>query len=444
MRYIGNKTRLLPWLLATIRKLGVAPGLAHDAFAGTASVGRALRAAGWRVATSDIMTYSYVFQRAYVVASRRPSFAALRAGDPDVRRALRSPTLRARVAARGGTTLDAVGEYLSHWLEPEPGFVSAHFAPPARGYFTPENAARIDAVRAALHRWRAAGLVDDDAYHILLAALIEGADRSANTAGVYASYIKGWQVNSRRRVVVQPVAPLAAGPPAAAHLGDATAVARALGPAELLYVDPPYNTRQYRGYYHIPEIIARGWFDAPLRMRGKVGLLEDPSQRSLWCLRRRVRQAMRDLLAASGARHVLVSYNAEGIVTPPGDGGAAARRRRRRRGAPLHAPLSPLPRRQRPGGEDAPRERGGGAAVPRQAAVRGEGAGPRRRPVTSRRVPRLSDAYGYPCSAAPGPAGAVRGAEKALCLRREDHHGDRQAGRPAAARSGGDRQSAGG
>ena len=45
MRYIGNKTKLLPFLARTIAKLGIEPGGAHDAFAGTAAVGRALKAA---------------------------------------------------------------------------------------------------------------------------------------------------------------------------------------------------------------------------------------------------------------------------------------------------------------------------------------------------------------------------------------------------------------
>src|SRR5918912_4357872 len=125
MRYIGNKTKLLPFILRTLRRLDIAPGVAHDAFAGTASVGRALKARGWRVASSDLMTYSYVFQRAYVVAGRTPGLAALRAGDAGVRRALRSPALRER-AERGGV-LAALGEYLTSWLEPERGFVSEHF-----------------------------------------------------------------------------------------------------------------------------------------------------------------------------------------------------------------------------------------------------------------------------------------------------------------------------
>ena len=290
MRYIGNKTRLLPFLLKSLRRLGVAPGTAHDAFAGTAAVGRALKAAGWRVASSDVMTYSHVFQRAYVVAD-------------------------ARLATNGGAErLAALAAELSTGLAPEAGFLSRHFAPAGgRMYFTDENAGRIDAARAAVHEWRARGRIDDDAYFVLLAAILEGADRVANTAGVYAAYIKRWQPNALRPFTVSPEPPAAGPPGSEAHLGDAAEVARRLGPIDLLYVDPPYNGRQYGGYYHVPEIIARGWFDAAPAIRGKTGLLE-ASPRSAWCHRRRAGGALRELLAATGARHVLVSYNSEGII----------------------------------------------------------------------------------------------------------------------------------
>jgi len=70
MRYIGNKTRLLGFITSAIDRLGIQCGTAHDAFAGTSAVGRALKERGWRVASSDLITYSYVFQRAYVVAQR--------------------------------------------------------------------------------------------------------------------------------------------------------------------------------------------------------------------------------------------------------------------------------------------------------------------------------------------------------------------------------------
>src|SRR5690242_21440479 len=68
MRYIGNKTRLLPFILRTLEKEGIGAGAVHDAFAGTASVSRALKESGWQVYSSDLLMSSYVFQRAYVVA----------------------------------------------------------------------------------------------------------------------------------------------------------------------------------------------------------------------------------------------------------------------------------------------------------------------------------------------------------------------------------------
>ena len=316
MRYIGNKTRLLPFIARALDRLAIAPGSAHDAFAGTASVGRALKQRGARVASSDLMTYSYVFQRAYVVAQRAPSFADLRAADPELRRALRSARFRRAVAARGGGALHQVAEYLAKWVEPEPGFMVRHFSPDGgRMYFTAENAARIDAVRARLHEWRSKGLVGDDAYFVLLAALLEGADRVANTAGVYAAFIKSWQPNARRPLDLLVTAPVRGARGSTAHLGDAAVVAAEIGPVDLLYVDPPYNSRQYAGYYHVPEIIARGWFDERPVLRGKTGLPAGGAPRSAWCSARKVVPALDDLLAATGARHVLVSYNSDGHLS---------------------------------------------------------------------------------------------------------------------------------
>ena len=312
MRYIGNKTRLLGFITRAIDRLGISVGTVHDAFAGTAAVGRALKERGWRVASSDLMTYSYVFQRAYVVAQRAPSVGALRAGDPRFRSALRSARLRSPSESPDGA-LGTVAEYLERGLEMESGFFTAQFAN-ERMYFTPENAQRIDAIRATLHRWRQARLISEDTYYLLLAALIEGADRVANTAGVYAAYIKSWQPNALRPLELRPIVPMKGPSGSSAHLGDALDVARSLGRIDLLYVDPPYNTRQYPGYYHVPELIARGWSERAPILRGKTGLLPADGQRSAWCSARRVRHALQDLLNATGARHVLVSYNSEGLL----------------------------------------------------------------------------------------------------------------------------------
>lgn len=304
MRYIGNKTKLLSFLDAKIKKLGIAPGVAHDAFAGTAAVGRALKASGWSVHSSDLMTYSYVMQRAYVVASTVDHLDRLAASVPAVCR-----------AATNVERLKAAAEHLSTGVAPNDGFFARNFGPAGgRMYFTDENARRIDAARTTLHEWHVSGLVDDDTFYVLLAAIIEGADRVANTAGVYAAFIKHWQPNAIRDFAVVPETPVHSASRAVAHRADAMDVAASLGEIDLLYVDPPYNTRQYAGYYHVPELIARGWFGDEVALRGKTGLIDDREQRSAWCSKRQAPDALRSLLAATGAKHVLVSYNSEGVI----------------------------------------------------------------------------------------------------------------------------------
>jgi len=309
MRYIGNKTKLLPFLTGAIARLGIEPGVAHDAFAGTAAVGRALKAAGWRVHSSDLMTYSYVMQRAYVVASQVDRFQTLAKADEQV------GELFARGAADPAARLRIVAEHLSSGVRSASGFFARNFAPTGgRMYFTDENAQRIDAARTRLHDWHVSRALDDDTFYVLLAAVIEGADRVANTAGVYAAFIKQWQPNALRPFAVEAEPPIPSRARCVAHLADAELVAASLGEIDLLYIDPPYNTRQYAGYYHVPELIARGWFDGDVALRGKTGLITDDQQRSAWCSRRDAPDALRSLLAATGARHVLVSYNSEGVI----------------------------------------------------------------------------------------------------------------------------------
>lgn len=291
MRYIGNKTRLLPFILRTLGKSEIPVGSVHDAFAGTASVSRALKVQGWRVHSSDLLMSSYVFQRAYVVADR---------ADPSLD--------------------DMAGELAA--VSPREGFISRNFSPAGgseskgRMYFTPANAGRIDAARVELERWLTAGKVDEDSYYLLLAAIIEGADRVANTAGVYASYMKRWQPNARRSFAITPERPVKGAQPAQAHLIDATEAARSIGAVDLLYIDPPYNSRQYVAYYHIPEILARGWSESDPAIRGKVGLLAGEEGRSQWSHGRRVQKLFSALLAATSAAHALVSFNSEGHLSP--------------------------------------------------------------------------------------------------------------------------------
>src|SRR6476469_6556997 len=97
---------------------------------------------------------------------------------------------------------------------------------------------------------------------------------------------------------------------------DAAGAARAVGEVDLQYIEQPYNSRQYVAYYHIPEILARGWSRESPAIRGKVGLLAGEEGRSQWSHGRRVQRLFSGLLADAGAKYALVSFNSEGHLKP--------------------------------------------------------------------------------------------------------------------------------
>ena len=286
VRYIGNKTRLREFIGRVLRQRDIRGGRALDPFCGTASVARTLKRCGFSVVAADVMRYGFVFGRAYVETAVRPDCRAL---------------------------LQQLNR-----LPPIHGFITEHFTlagaggrPHGRMYFTPQNAARIDAIRS----WLAAHEAElaPDVYFGLLAGLIEAADRVANTTGVYAAWVKSYQPNAVRPLDLR-LEPVIRGNSCHAHQCDAIDLIEESEPFELLYLDPPYNTRQYPGYYHIPELIATGWFEAAPRLRGKTGLLDDKSKRSVWCSRGKAEAELERLLAAARCQHIVMSYNTEGII----------------------------------------------------------------------------------------------------------------------------------
>jgi len=305
VRYIGNKTRLLSFIQRTLKRRGIV-GSAVDPFSGTASVGHHLKRLGFRVTASDLMTYGYVFARAYVQAPALPP----------------SPGLANEVLAVDGDDAPSLGDVVAYLngLDPLPDFIHRQFSPDGsaarehgRMYFTPENAGRIDHIRNRIEEWRRAGRIGDDTFHLILAALLEAADAVANTTGVYASFVKSWQPNARRRLRLK-VPEIHVGNGCRAERKDALELVAEMEPFDLLYLDPPYNNRQYPGYYHIPELIAEGWFDSEPELRGKTGLAPDRDKRSDWSRAKKCEDAFERLIATARWRHVVMSYNDEGII----------------------------------------------------------------------------------------------------------------------------------
>ncbi len=311
VRYLGNKTKLIPFIMGAVNRVQATPGVACDPFAGTASVSAELKRAGWQVFSGDLMATSYALQVARVELDHVPGFpASLSSNGSADRRNGRTETSYQELLRRlSGVAAD--------------GFLSTHYTlggPEGRAhermYFSRENGRRIDGIRTAIRDWMRRFGIDAQSAQLLIATLIEAADRVANTTGVYASFVKTLQPNALRDLELRAITPtprVGGAGACKAFRGPATRLLETAGSIDLLYLDPPYNGRQYPAYYHIPEIIARGWWPPP-EIRGKTGLIPDGQMRSEWCRKDGAAPALQKALEAADARHVLFSYNDEGLL----------------------------------------------------------------------------------------------------------------------------------
>ena len=81
---------------------------------------------------------------------------------------------------------------------------------------------------------------------------------------------------------------------------------------DVLYLDPPYNARQYCTNYHILETIAR--YDNP-EIKGKTGLRNYDTQKSKYCSKRTVKSEFEDLIKKANFKYIFLSYNNEGLMS---------------------------------------------------------------------------------------------------------------------------------
>lgn len=336
MRLIGNKTKLLGTIEGFLADKGVTSGTFLDVFAGTASVGRHFRRQGFEVRSNDLLVGSATRQHTYIALGRYPSLTKVRALQP-VRRFLRSPAGRRALSERGpiphgATGLYEVVAYLNSQHPDVVGLFARQYSeggPGERLFFSAENGRRIDAVHGLLMEWRRAGTINESEHLLLLTSLLEAVDRVANISGTYGAFLKKLQTSARERLALRPPVLDTKGPAGKVFNEDANSLVKRL-PTDVLYLDPPYNGRQYAKNYHVIEVLAElhrielsGQDLAAYEgeIYGKGGLRPFTERQSSYCRKRKSKgkpdcaQAFYDLVTNAKAEHIVVSYSEEGILS---------------------------------------------------------------------------------------------------------------------------------
>jgi adenine-specific DNA-methyltransferase len=301
VNYIGSKHSLLLFLEQVYRKVSEGDErVACDIFAGTGAVGRRFKQLGLRVIANDLQYYSYALNRAYIGLNETPAFDGLRTTFPE---AFARPK-----SLLGGDEEDVLSFINS--LPGVEGFLARNYSPKGdRQFYTIENAEKADAIRLALEEWKQSRLITEDEYFYVLCSLIEAIDAVANTASVYGAYLKKFKASALKPLQLRPLALTNHVTGCEVFNTDSNELIETIE-CDVLYIDPPYNHRQYGANYHVLETIAK--YDEP-SLVGRTGMREYP--RSRYCQRKAVKEAFTHLVGKARTRHILVSYNDEGLMS---------------------------------------------------------------------------------------------------------------------------------
>jgi len=355
MRLIGNKTKLLSSIEEFLRNRGYRSGTFIDIFSGTASVGRHFKKLGYRVISNDILSSCYSQAVAGIEVSRYPDFrkflharrraisssrfqdSFLREQEFEFVRDWESGRNSSRRSRRRRTALRKEAlplrqaiHFLDRFAQPREGLIFRNYCPGGphrRMYFRDEHGRKIDGILEVLREAHRSRFLDHGELHLLLVALIDAADRVANISGTYGAFLKKWQTNTRGELRLEPPPVIESTLQNEAHQVDSNRLIRRLE-GDILYIDPPYNRRQFAANYHILEILAEHHRIDNLRkyeegLYGKTGLRPYQDLKSLYSIApggRGARDgdvytALSDLILSSSSRCVVVSYNEEGILS---------------------------------------------------------------------------------------------------------------------------------
>lgn len=293
MRYIGGKSLQLNNINDVIKTEISSVSSVVDLFAGSAVVSQNFKSSGYKVISNDFLFFSYVFQRCYIGLNKKPCFKNLGIADP----------------IKYLNELETDDSEFSV----EKCFIYNNYSPVngcERMYFQPINALKIDMVRLTIQKWFDQKLVDDDEFYYLLASLIDAVSYVANITGVYAAYLKYWDERTNKPLTLEEPVIINNRKKNECFNVDYSQLMNKK--CDLLYADPPYNSREYLPNYHILETIAR--YDYPV-ISGKTGVRNYDTQKSEFCKKSTVADAFEKLIRDCKCRYILISYNNEGLLS---------------------------------------------------------------------------------------------------------------------------------
>lgn len=292
-RYLGNKNSIAEPIINEINRFCRPGDMICDIFSGTISVSMALKAHGYRVISNDISHFSYHFANCYLRNNSVPEFDLDRLGidanDNDIittkidgirkkegfmflndeineKRYRRIVVLLHYLEKIADTDVDE--QYRKHYFfntYSEDGnnsyFCSKRGSTGHRRFFTPANAGRLDVIMNKIREWYQKGLLTELQYSLLISIVCESVEKISNTQGTYHDF-------QREDYDARALNPLTLRLPSFdivlstnnTHIigkcQDSLRFINKVPRHSLIYIDPPYNFRQYTSYYFMLNLLS--------------------------------------------------------------------------------------------------------------------------------------------------------------------------------------------
>ncbi|GHU26334.1 restriction endonuclease subunit M [Spirochaetia bacterium] len=283
MNYIGSKYKLLPFLKKSILSVvgEVQNKVFCDIFAGTGVVGRAFKSSVKSIISNDIEQYSYVLNKNYIE------------NHIDIPKKFKYI------------------EMLNNLPLYENGFIYKNYCFGGSGerqYFSDFNGKKIDTMRIKIEKWKNNSEIDNNVYYFLLCSLLESADKIANTTSVYGAFLKHIKKSAQKELVLEPALFEINENTHKVFQEDANVLIKEIS-GDILYMDPPYNERQYGANYHLLNTIAEYKEFTP---KGKTGLRD--YSKSKYCSKNHIKSEFENLIKSAEFKYLFLSYNNEGIM----------------------------------------------------------------------------------------------------------------------------------
>ncbi len=267
-RYTGSKYKLARWISDLIKENCVGKTFC-DIFAGTAIISKQMIEQVDEIYINDFLFSNEVIYKAFFEQTEYDS-----------------------------NKIEKIKKHFNNLSASEisPNYVSESFG---GKFFSENDALIIGYIREYIETKKS---LNDKERNILLASLLYSADKSANTVGHYDAYIKGKNIPDT--FIFELVSPYVL-ENTTIHISrkDANQLAKEIS-CDIVYIDPPYNSRQYSRFYHVLENITT-WKKPKLFGEAMKPQAENMSD---YC-RSSATKVFEDLITSLDCKFIVVSYN---------------------------------------------------------------------------------------------------------------------------------------